>query len=399
MECLGCNQECTGCEWFQPCNYKHLKNDFARWIDRSIEKWDTKNQQWKRYTMSIHLKVDYISIRFYGITKDPETQKYMMKNSSIRHSTPHILEYSLYITDFGLTPEASSGEEYIKIPYDRLEYINQIAKGSFGTIHLASWIGRQIIVWDTKNKQWVNVKCGYASIRFYGITRDPETQKYMMVLDFAKDGNLSDNLKNNFNNFGLSKLIEPNLKRKIFSGVLPYVAPEVLSDEEYTKAADGFPHPYHDILHNKDLVMKICNGLRPKIPFHTPKLITKMIMGCWLLIDQLAGNDTIDKFIQDAQLIANNKSELIEWVPYDRLKYIKQIAKGGFGTIHLARWKVVLKRFDNFASLNDDFLNEMSIHLRTSSGCFASIRYFEITQDPETHKYMMVLSYAKRWKP
>ncbi|RHZ83532.1 hypothetical protein Glove_91g58 [Diversispora epigaea] len=41
----------------------------------------------------------------------------------------------------------------------------------------------------------------------------------------------------------------------------------------------GFP-PYPDIPHDKDLAMKIYNGLRPKIPFHTPKLITRMIM-CW----------------------------------------------------------------------------------------------------------------------
>ncbi|RHZ82327.1 hypothetical protein Glove_109g280 [Diversispora epigaea] len=69
---------------------------------------------------------------------------------------------------------------------------------------------------------------------------------------------------------------------------------KVLSGEkEYTKAADvysfgiiayemvtGFP-PYPDIPHDKDLALKICNGLRPKIPFHTPKLITRTIMRCW----------------------------------------------------------------------------------------------------------------------
>ncbi|RHZ73760.1 hypothetical protein Glove_229g59 [Diversispora epigaea] len=182
------------------------------------------------------------------------------------------------------------------------------------------------------------------SIRFYGITQDPETHSYMMVLDYAKDGNLREYLKINFNNinwkqklynlndlsfrmmniheldivhqdfhpgnilssdfkvmnisdFGLSKLIRANPnnpeKKNIF-GVLPYIAPEVLSgDEEYTKAADvysfgiiayemitGFP-PYPDIPHDNDLAMKICNGLRPKIPFHTPKLITRVIMRCW----------------------------------------------------------------------------------------------------------------------
>ncbi|RHZ84550.1 hypothetical protein Glove_79g3 [Diversispora epigaea] len=96
---------------------------------------------------------------------------------------------------------------------------------------------------------------------------------------------------------GLSKLIganQNNPEKKNIVGVLPYIAPEVLSgDEEYTKAADvysfgiiayeiitGFP-PYPDIPHDEDLAIKICNGLRPKIPFYTPKLITRMIMRCW----------------------------------------------------------------------------------------------------------------------
>ena len=38
------------------------------------------------------------------------------------------------------------------------------------------------------------------SIRFYGITQDPEIHSYMMVLEYAKDGNLREYLKINFNN-------------------------------------------------------------------------------------------------------------------------------------------------------------------------------------------------------
>ncbi|RHZ88990.1 hypothetical protein Glove_19g280 [Diversispora epigaea] len=151
---------------------------------------------------------------------------------------------------------------------------------------------------------------------------------YMMVLQYASDGYLREYLKINFNNINwLQKLdslqnlsfrlvnihkldiihqdfhpgntLSSNFKnsslgnpeKKNIVGVLPYIAPEVLSgDEEYTKAADvysygiiayemvtGFP-PYPDIPHDNDLALKICNGLRPKIPFHTLKLITRIIM-------------------------------------------------------------------------------------------------------------------------
>ena len=51
-----------------------------------------------------------------------------------------------------------------------------------------------------------------------------------------------------------------------------------------------------------------------------------------------SGNDEIDKLIQDAQLNANKFYEAMEWIPYDRFEDVKQIGKGGFGTIHYARW-------------------------------------------------------------
>ncbi|RHZ86276.1 hypothetical protein Glove_52g36 [Diversispora epigaea] len=131
-----------------------------------------------------------------------------------------------------------------------------------------------------------------------------------------------------------------------------------------------------------------------------------------------SGNDKIDKFIQDAQLNANGDWKLIEWIPFDRFKDVKQIGKGGFGTIHYARWidgfirewdienqqwerynkgiEVALKKFDNLVNFNN-VLNEMEIHFKsyTGSGVATSIRFYGITQDPETHSYMMVLEYAK----
>jgi hypothetical protein len=51
-----------------------------------------------------------------------------------------------------------------------------------------------------------------------------------------------------------------------------------------------------------------------------------------------SGNKQIDKFIQESQLNARIWSELLEWVPYDRLRNIKYLAQGGFSTIYRAIW-------------------------------------------------------------
>ncbi|RHZ64778.1 hypothetical protein Glove_320g125 [Diversispora epigaea] len=84
-------------------------------------------------------------------------------------------------------------------------------------------------------------------------------------------------------------ILSPNFKTSI------QISDFVLIGEEYIKAADvysfgiiayeivtGFP-PYSDIPHYKDSAMKICNGLRPKIPFYIPRLIVKNnyeVLGC-----------------------------------------------------------------------------------------------------------------------
>src|SRR6266498_826876 len=51
-----------------------------------------------------------------------------------------------------------------------------------------------------------------------------------------------------------------------------------------------------------------------------------------------SGNGHIDKFIQDAQLKAKSIFEFIEWIPYNRLRNIQYLAKGGFSTIYKAIW-------------------------------------------------------------
>ncbi len=159
-------------------------------------------------------------------------------------------------------------------------------------------------------------------IGLYGITQDPETSNYMVILLEMKVGSLRSNLmikKCNPNDkyinlyyvaellsilhkcnlvyadfhggnlllynqifmctsdLGLSKPADKSSKTNDIYGVLPYIAPEVLRGNPYTKAADiysfgiimwemtsGIP-AFNNIPHDFSLALNICQGLRPNI--------------------------------------------------------------------------------------------------------------------------------------
>ena len=95
-----------------------------------------------------------------------------------------------------------------------------------------------------------------------------------------------------------------------------------------------------------------------------------------------SGNKFIDEFIQESQLNAKDSLDILEWIPYNRLKNIKYLDKGGFSTVyeaiwldgHIGKWdydkkqwsrfgnhSVVIKSLNNSSNLNDEFLNEVII--------------------------------------
>ncbi|RIA91644.1 kinase-like domain-containing protein, partial [Glomus cerebriforme] len=178
-------------------------------------------------------------------------------------------------------------------------------------------------------------------IKLYGITQDPETKNYMMVLQYAHNGSLRNYLDTNYKQlnwkdkfrylwyiaFGLNHihikelihrdlhignilqlgfrscitdmgLCKPanyntleNTTKRVYS-ILPYIASEVLRGQNYTKASDiysfsiimyevisGLP-PYHDVSHGENLAIKICQGLRPRFNIKVPKLVVHLIKRC-----------------------------------------------------------------------------------------------------------------------
>src|SRR5581483_3259215 len=51
-----------------------------------------------------------------------------------------------------------------------------------------------------------------------------------------------------------------------------------------------------------------------------------------------SGNEHVDKFIQEVQLSARSPFELLEWIPYNRLRNIQYLTQGGFSTVYKAIW-------------------------------------------------------------
>ncbi|CAG8736975.1 24751_t:CDS:2, partial [Gigaspora margarita] len=274
------------------------------------------------------------------------------------------------------------------IPYEQFEQIEKINRGGFGTIYSAVWKQGPLsmnenrfrqpknILRRTKNIQvalkggisteylkelCMQIKCCTSSnlyansltgrkvgrspiLRFYGLTKRPiseDSDEYMLVIQFAKGGNLLTYLSTNFNqmkwledklpilahiayglkiihkeglihrdlhhgnilinnnipyisDFGLSHPYnrEDSTTDKLF-GVVPFIAPEVLSKRQYTPKSDvysfgiimwmfTFGHlPFRDHRYDTDLALKIFNGSRPPIINGTPSCFINLMQRCW----------------------------------------------------------------------------------------------------------------------
>ncbi|RHZ79100.1 hypothetical protein Glove_151g147 [Diversispora epigaea] len=250
--CTECNEEYKDQDyWCKLCNSTRFKNDFDKWASEN------------------------------------DTIDKFIQNNQLKANWYNLIEW---------------------LPYDRFQDIKPIAKGGFGTIYYAIWVDGYLVVLKNLNgivdinedflnefKEcviWMAILARtndgeLSTVVFYGITREPETREYMMVLKYYEGGSL----RNYFNN-GLNNIILGGEKYKKKANVysFSFVAYEIIT--------------YHDESHDKDLAFKICNGFRPKIPFHAPKLITQMIMRCWNArithrptFEEL--NKELDKYLED----------------------------------------------------------------------------------------------------
>ncbi|GBC09417.1 hypothetical protein RclHR1_08840006 [Rhizophagus clarus] len=137
-----------------------------------------------------------------------------------------------------------------------------------------------------------------------------------------------------------------------------------------------------------------------------------------LLISTRTNIDSHDKIASYMNNINNNSDSLnvydfverelknviskrtMERIPYSQVKYSEdddKIAEGGFGVIHKALWLnetiIALKTFPKSQNISKFLLNEV----RSLHRCYDTIfivKYYGITQHPETKDFMLIMEYA-----
>ncbi|RGB40386.1 kinase-like domain-containing protein, partial [Rhizophagus diaphanus] len=103
-----------------------------------------------------------------------------------------------------------------------------------------------------------------------------------------------DNYDSYIGDLGISKSATDatNDYNKIY-GTIPYMAPEIFQRQKYTKATDIYSYgmimwefmtgrrPCWDRNHDVDLIINICDGLRPPIVTNAPDGYIELMKECW----------------------------------------------------------------------------------------------------------------------
>uniref|UniRef100_U9UNT2 Protein kinase domain-containing protein n=1 Tax=Rhizophagus irregularis (strain DAOM 181602 / DAOM 197198 / MUCL 43194) TaxID=747089 RepID=U9UNT2_RHIID len=238
------------------------------------------------------------------------------------------------------------------IPYSQITNLKKIAEGGFSIIYKATWKGTDVAVKKLRDSQNISkhflnelrslYQCDDNNIwiiKCYGITQDPITKEYMLMLSYAEGGNLHDYLQKNFinlrwddklfiltgillglrnihnNNFihrdihsgnmllsrcywrvgdlGLSQPANNSSSNNEIYGVVPYIAPEIFKGAAFSKESDVYSYgmimwelttgckPFANIEHNVELICEIIDGKRPEITNDTPECFANLMKKCW----------------------------------------------------------------------------------------------------------------------
>ncbi|UZO11103.1 uncharacterized protein OCT59_002677 [Rhizophagus irregularis] len=379
-----------------PLYYSNIKGKYKRKLNKKVLLKYLYNSQ--NINDTLLSKVAASIMESYGISQNPNTKEFILvlrpknycencgkkynnkfeidnKNCMSCQTNHENKKISDLIQEMRLDLDHSKSNTIFEwIPYDQFDDIREIGKGGFSTVYSAIWkdgllcrLYETIYRYERNPNTKVALKCLHGSqnlinefidkvktysnrkvnniIKLYGISQDPDTKDYIIVLEYAEGGNFSNYLNKNYERFdwfnglkiltnvigGLSKIHQKQIvhcyfhmgnilftKLSYFSdykacisdmglyrkiddinetkiyGVIPFVAPEVLKEKSYTREADIFSfgmimyvvatgrRPFDNCAHDEVLILNIYNGIRPEINNQiAPKCYIDLMKKCW----------------------------------------------------------------------------------------------------------------------
>ncbi|GBC20406.2 kinase-like domain-containing protein [Rhizophagus irregularis DAOM 181602=DAOM 197198] len=170
------------------------------------------------------------------------------------------------------------------IPYSQFTNVKELAEGGFSIVYQATWLdgpkysGEIAILKIFKNSQDISkyflneLKSNYHCydidlIKTYGFTKDPQLDIYILVMDYAPEGDLH-------------KYLQKNFREIKWKDKLNFL--EIIINGLYNIHEENFIHrDFHSGNVLPGLIYKIIDGVRPEITKDTSECYADLMKSCW----------------------------------------------------------------------------------------------------------------------
>jgi len=193
-------------------------------------------------------------------------------------NTPHI------VPCVGLTKEPNTKKDYIVLQSSKNGNLEDFLVSNSTKVN-----------WSTRRKIARDIAKGLGTLHIYGIIHcNLKTKNIILTGEGWPPNSIA------ISDFGLSCLENESREHGTICGVLPFIAPEVLRGEKYTKAADIYsfglilwrltsneplyPNRFEDRSDEIYFILDVCSDndpLRPSIIDGTPLAYVELMKRCW----------------------------------------------------------------------------------------------------------------------
>ncbi|CAB5377461.1 unnamed protein product [Rhizophagus irregularis] len=387
----------------------------------------------------------------YGISQNPDTSDYILVQNNTCASGNEKIDN--FIQERQLNIDFYVVFEWI--PYNQFNEIEETSKNGSITVYSAIWRNGPLhcIKYTRDSNKTVALKCLHnlqnpvdflinevkkyskKTSKFpvlYGISQNPDTNDYILVLAWTSGNDKIDNFIqerqfniNSYYNDLVFEWIPYNQFNKIKetgnngSMITVYTAIWMNGPIYYN---DHYEYDKYTRDSNKEVTLKCLHNFQNPVDsliYETKKYstINDKFLELYgisqnpdtsdyiLVLTWTSGNEKIDKFIQERKLNINFYDVVFEWIPYNQFNEIKETGKDDSITVYSAIWRngplhcikytrdsnkaVALKCLHDLQNPVDSLINEVKKYSKKND---MYLVLYGISQNPNTSDYILVLT-------